>query len=214
MAADRLNELERQIERGNLFAHSSLTEHATRINEGADVLNGLVGLLVQRGLIEGQELLDIVESVRERTERAGQHASVGIAVRVDQPVEQEPNVDCGARIHICKAACCRLHFALSAEEVERGGPLKWELGHPYFNRHNSDGYCHQWDDGCGMYDDRPSVCRLYTCEEDDRIWTDFEAMELNHEWIDRHLGADRGPIEIFMDAAAIQPVSAADVPPA
>ena len=197
--ADPLNELERQVEGGNLFAHSTLTEHASRINEAAAIVNGLVGLLVQRGLIEGDELLAAVDSVRERTERAGHHAHVGIAVRVERDVE-EPDIDCEARLPICKAACCRLHFALSVEEVERGGPLRWELGHPYFNRHNADGYCHQWDDGCGIYDERPSVCRSYTCAGDDRIWKDFDAMELNHEFIDSKLSGERGPIELFMDA--------------
>ena len=197
--ADPLNELERQVEDGNLFAHSALTEHATRINEAAAIVNGLVGLLVQRGLIEGDELLAAVDSVRERTEQAGRHAHVGIAVRVEQEIE-EPQIDCSARLPICKAACCRLHFALSVEEVERGGPLRWELGHPYFNRHNADGYCHQWDDGCGIYDERPSVCRSYTCAGDDRIWKDFDAMELNHEFIDSKLSGERGPIELFMDA--------------
>jgi len=197
---DRLEEFERQVERGNLFAHSALTEQATRINEAAAVVNGLVGLLVQRGLIEGEELLAVVDAVRERTEQAGQQADVGIAVRRDEQGE-EPVIDCEARLHVCKAACCRLHFALSVEEVERGGPLKWELGHPYFNRHNADGYCHQWDGGCGIYEQRPSVCRLYSCAEDERIWKDFDAMELNHEFIDAHLNGERGPIEIFMDAA-------------
>ena len=197
--ADPLNELERQVEGGNLFAHSALTEHATRINEAAAIVNGLVGLLVQQGLIEGDELLAAVDSVRERTEQAGHHAHVGIAVRVEQEIE-EPEIDCAARLPICKAACCRLHFALSVEEVERGGPLRWELGHPYFNRHNADGYCHQWDDGCGIYDERPSVCRSYTCADDDRIWKDFDAMELNHEFIDAKLSGGRGPIELFMDA--------------
>ena len=197
--ADPLNELERQVEGGNLFAHSTLTEHASRINEAAAIVHGLVGLLVERGLIEGDELLAAVDSVRERTERAGHHAHVGIAVRVERDVE-EPDIDCEARLPICKAACCRLHFALSVEEVERGGPLRWELGHPYFNRHNADGYCHQWDDGCGIYDERPSVCRSYTCAGDDRIWKDFDAMELNHEFIDSKLSGERGPIELFMDA--------------
>ena len=69
--ADPLNELERQVEGGNLFAHSTLTEHATRINEAAAIVNGLVGLLVQQGLIEGDELLAAVDAVRERTEQAG-----------------------------------------------------------------------------------------------------------------------------------------------
>ena len=50
-----------------------------------------------------------------------------------------------------------------------------------------------------IYDDRPSPCRLYTCEHDERIWTDFEAMELNQEWIDANLAQERGPVELFME---------------
>ena len=84
-----------------------------------------------------------------RTEQAGRRAHVRIAPSASRQDIEEPQIDCAARLPICKAACCRLHFALSVEEVERGGPLRWELGHPYFNRHNADGYCHQWDDGCG-----------------------------------------------------------------
>jgi hypothetical protein len=42
-------------------------------------------------------------------------------------------------------------------------------------------------------------CRQYSCTGDERIG-DFEAMEINQEWIDAHLGAERSPIEIFMTA--------------
>jgi Fe-S-cluster containining protein len=204
---DRLDELERQVEAGNLFAHSAMTEQAARVNEAADVVNGLVGLLIQNGLIEGEELLAVVESVRDRTERAGQHTSIGVMVRKDHPDEAgvENDVDCATRIPHCRGACCSFHFPLSIEEIERGGPLKWDLGKPYYNRHNSDGYCHKLDatHGCTIYDERPSVCRLYTCAEDGRIWKDFDAMIPNTEWLDNHFATiERGPVEIFMDTFA------------
>ena len=38
-----------------------------------------------------------------------------------------------------------------------------------------------------MYDERPRPCRRYSCATDDRIWKDFERMELNTEWIDANL---------------------------
>jgi hypothetical protein len=190
---DRFDELERQVEQGTLFAHSALTQQAARANESDALLNGLAALLVQRGVVSADELGEMVERARPQTER-----NVQVAVRVDQ-VGPEPIVDCEARLPICKAVCCRLHFALSVEEIE-SGRLKWELGRPYFNRHNADGYCHRWDGGCTIYDERPSPCRLYTCEHDERIWKDFAAMELNVEWIDSHLGDERSPIELFMEA--------------
>ena len=63
---DRLDELELQVEGGNLFAHSALTEQAGRLNEAAALMNGLAGLLVERGLIEGEQLLAMVELAREQ----------------------------------------------------------------------------------------------------------------------------------------------------
>ena len=49
---------------------------------------------------------------------------------------------------------------------------------------------------------RPTVCREYSCANDPRIWTDFDAMVLNDEWIAQHTGPDvPGPIEAFMHAS-------------
>ena len=199
MPDDPLRELERQVERGNMFAHSVLTEHAARTNESEALLHGLAALLVQRGLVSADELMEAVDSARAEMERTGRQADVGVAVRVDREGAPEPTIDCAARLPVCKAVCCRLRFALSVAEIE-SGLMKWELGQPYFNRHGPDGYCHQWAGGCTIYADRPQPCRLYSCEGDERIWTDFERMELNQEWIDRYLGQERSPIEIFMNA--------------
>jgi len=201
---DDIRELERQVERGNLFAHTVLTEQSVRANESEAIVNGLVDLLVRGGVIEPDELLAAVQSTREEAAQTGQLAIVGVAIRVDGDEPEAPAVavDCAARMHVCKAVCCKLHFALSADEIE-SGPLRWDLGRPYYNRHGDDGYCHQSDcetRACGIYDQRPSVCRGYSCAGDARIWTDFEAMELNEEWIGSHLKPDRpGPIEIFMN---------------
>ena len=59
-----------------------------------------------------------------------------------------------------------------------------------------------WRVGRLIYDDRPSPCRQYSCVGDDRIWKDFDAMELNQEWIDDRLGTGPGPVEIFMSVEA------------
>jgi len=200
--SDRLGELERQVERGNLFAHAVLTEQAQRFNQTDAVVNGLAELLIQRGLVDADELLTVVEAARQGIADAGQQSSVDVAIRVDGPAPEVPAeaIDCDARLPVCKAVCCRLRFALTAEEIE-SSPVKWDLGRPYFNRHGPDGYCHRFDGGtggCSVYEDRPLPCRQYSCAGDERIWKDFEAMEINQEWIDEHLGAERSPIEIFM----------------
>jgi Fe-S-cluster containining protein len=204
---DELRELERQVERGNLFAHSVLTEHATRVNQNEAVVSGLVELLISQKMVDADELIQFVNSVRTEIADAGHSAKVEVMVRTDGEGPHDPGepVDCAARLHVCKAVCCRLHFPLTVAEIE-SGPIKWDLGRPYLNRHGPEGYCHQIDTdsfACHIYDERPVPCRAYSCVHDERIWKDFEAMELNQEWIDEHVGAgDRGPVEIFMNAYA------------
>lgn len=114
----------------------------------------------------------------------------GIAFGTEPTETEEPApVDCEARMHICHAVCCKLNFALTPAEIE-GGTTKWDLGFPYMIRHESNGYCTHNDTAtgrCGIYADRPGVCRRYNCTNDTRIWKDFENMELNEEWIRENL---------------------------
>ena len=120
----------------------------------------------------------------------------GVAFRVD-PEDPPPatEVNCAERMPICHAVCCKLGFALTPPEVE-SGKVKWDLGFPYMIRHESNGYCSHNDTTtgrCSIYADRPSLCRRYSCAGDQRIWKDFEAMELNEEWIRERL-AERSRI--------------------
>lgn len=192
------------MERGNLFAHTVLTEQAARANQTEAVVSGLADLLVRLDVVQADDLVAAVERTRKEIADAGRQAAVDVALRVDgeAPAVPAEAIDCEARLPHCKAVCCRLRFALTVEEIE-SGPVKWDLGRPYFNRHGPDGYCHRIDGetlGCGVYEERPLVCRQYSCAGDTRIWKDFDAMEINQEWIDEHLGAERSPIEIFMSA--------------
>lgn len=123
------------------------------------------------------------------------HFGPGVALRVDGDEEGDDFVpaNCAERIHVCKAVCCRLSFALSAGEVE-AGKVRWDLGRPYYIRQESEGYCtHNDQNGrsCGIYHDRPAVCRRYSCARDGRISKDFDEMELNEEWIAENLGESR-----------------------
>ena len=202
---DGVNELERQVQRGSLFTHTLLTEQAERANTTEALVNGLIDVLIQDGVIEADRLRQAAEAVQDETAAAGNLATVGVAIRIDGDEADEPPaiVDCAARLPICQAACCRMRFALSVPEIE-SGPVKWDLGRPYFNRRGPDGYCHQCDStthACGVSEQRPGVCRRYSCAGDGRIWKDFDAMELNNEWIAANLGGDEpGPVEVYMNA--------------
>jgi Fe-S-cluster containining protein len=191
-----LGRLERQVERGNLFAHTALSNNAERINEAESILYGLTDLMIEKGAVTSDEVLRAAAKVRGEMEAKGETIGPGVALRVDGDEEKDDGfvpVNCAQRIHICKAVCCRLQFALSAKEVE-SGKVKWDLGRPYHIRQESTGYCTHNDPekkSCRIYHDRPTVCRRYSCAKDERIWKNFEEMELNDEWISENLGESR-----------------------
>ena len=114
---------------------------------------------------------------------APSHAEEGLGLRLDERDEDKyslgglPEIDCADRVALCGAACCRMRFALSRQDVEEG-VIRFDLGRPYLNRVAASGYCVHFDDGgcrCTVYEQRPGVCRRYDCRQDPRIWLDFEA---------------------------------------
>lgn len=203
MSADdedpELASLERQVERGSFFTHTLISQFADRVNELEPMLYGLLEVLVQRGVVSAEEVLAAGVASRDALAAHNEHMNTGLGVRVDHEPATEPvPVDCASRLHICKAACCRLSFALTVEEIE-GGVVRWDLGQPYFIRHEADGHCTHLDragGGCSIYDRRPGVCRQYSCATDDRIWKDFGAMILNQEWLDENARGDEGVVAV------------------
>jgi Fe-S-cluster containining protein len=187
-------ELERQVERGSLFTHTVVSQNARRLREVESHLYGLMDVLLQKALISVPEAKAAVEHARRELDATDQVLVPGLALRMDDPADTEGapvTVDCAARMHVCHAVCCRLDFALTAEEVESGA-VKWDLGQPYVIRHDAGGFCVHNDratGGCGVYEHRPVVCRRYSCAGDTRIWKDFEAMVLNDEWLAENLAS-------------------------
>jgi Fe-S-cluster containining protein len=203
-AADLLQQLALQVERGSLFTHKALSENFARLGEVQVLLHGMISLLMEKGLISEADLHAAMTRSRQTLSERGLLAEPDIIMRVDKAEQSTPPkfVDCSARLHICHAVCCRLNFALSEPEIE-AGKAKWDLGRPYFIRRDEDTYCTHNDrqtGGCRIYHDRPGVCRTYSCANDGRIWKDFEAMELNEEWIAEHLSDPSSPLArgIFM----------------
>lgn len=185
--------LERQIERGQFFTHTALSHQSSHINEIESFLYAIVDILVQKGIALPEEITQAVERVRQEMVEKEEMYHPNIALRTDDEQHQIQfiPVNCEERIHICQAVCCQLDFALNVEEVE-SGKIKWDLGRPYFIRHEKDGYCTHNDSQekcCNIYNHRPSVCKHYSCAQDERIWKNFEKMELNHEWIDAYINS-------------------------
>jgi hypothetical protein len=129
----------------------------------------IVLLLVGRGLLSERDA--------RLLERVGQASRprVALAVVADKHAVASPDIDCAARLPLCRARCCSFRVMLSPADV-REGRLRWQLEEPYVLERGEDGYCsHLRDDGagCACYADRPATCREYDCREDPRVWVDF-----------------------------------------
>jgi Fe-S-cluster containining protein len=198
-----VDELEQQLRQGSFFVQASL-EQQGRLVERLDAwVTALLDVLVESGTVDIGRVGEVVDAHRRRQaeERAealvadhGLGAWPTVVVRAEDPDDApEPavEVDCAARLPICRAACCSLRFALSAGEVE-DGRVKWDLGHPYLIRQTTQGWCVHNDratGGCAIYGDRPRVCRAYSCAGDTRIWKDFDNMVLNEEYLSTRVPA-------------------------
>jgi Fe-S-cluster containining protein len=207
---DRGDGLEQQVERGALHTHSALGRTSLRAAETESFLYGLLDVLLAKGVVSQEEIATAVQRTRAEMEARGEATEPGAALRLDSPEEAEratAHVDCAARMHVCHAICCKLDFALSAEEVE-AGDVKWDLGRPYFIRHEADGRCHHSDRDsgkCGAYEHRPIPCKNYSCAGDHRIWKDFERMELHTEWLDEHLTSASRPRAVHLRLVSSSP---------
>jgi Fe-S-cluster containining protein len=191
-----MNDIEQQkaivddIHRGLVYAHNRANANTAEVHQANATLNALVELLVDRGLVN-------IESLEARRKQAAEqlrrdYLGRGMAVAMQEfgvskyEFKGGAEIDCGSRIHLCKSACCRLPFALSREDVKEG-IVKWELGQPYMNARDGDGYCSHLDrcsGRCGVYEQRPIPCRGYDCREDRRIWMDFENRVINPKLAD------------------------------
>jgi Fe-S-cluster containining protein len=192
---------ERQMERGQLFMHTAFAEIHRRLRETEVLLHALMDVLLRGKQVTEEEIWAAVPAVTAGL--AVDPTALGVTVGAEPvaPVAAVEPVDCASRMPVCHAVCCRLDFALSVPEIEAGA-VRWDLGRPYFIRHEADGVCTHNDrraGGCEVYEDRPAVCRRYNCRDDGRIWKDFDSMELNSEWISENLASERPrPTAVFL----------------
>lgn len=192
--SEELRALERQVERGSLFTHTALGRAGARTREIESFVFGLLDTLLAHETVTLDEVERAVVAARRQLDERGEPPEPAVVLRADpESVVDEPpvTVNCEERLPVCHAVCCKLDFPLSAEEVE-AGELRWDLGRPYLIRHDEHGRCVHNDPetgACGVYEERPLTCRRYSCAGDERIWTDFERVELNHEWLDANLSS-------------------------
>jgi hypothetical protein len=180
--AERLRE---EVAQGFLYAHSRANVNSSKLLEVSSFAYALIELLAERGVITVEELDERKEQVTKRLAEKFAERGMGVALTAEEKDAEgaslNAEIDCENRLQQCHAACCRLRFALTVRDVE-AGRVKWNLGQPYMIRQGEDGYCHHLDRAnhqCGIYEDRPFVCRAYDCRTDARIWEDFENGVIN-----------------------------------
>jgi len=171
--------------RGLVYTHNRANANTTELHQTTATVGALVDLLIESGLVNTQALEKRREELSVELKR--EYLGRGMAVAMQEfdvskyEFKGAPEIDCENRLHLCHAACCRLPFALSSEDVQEG-VVKWDLGQPYMNARETDGYCSHLDRGtcqCTVYKQRPIPCRGYDCRKDGRVWIDFEKRVVN-----------------------------------
>ena len=174
-----------EIAGGLLYCHSRLNSNTSKLLESASFLYALIELLTEKGMIKIDELEEKKREVATRLLESFLDRGMGVAMQEDERDKYEfsetVEIDCENRVHLCKAACCRMSFALSQQDVEEG-VIKWDLGRPYLIAQDGDGYCRHLDrktNRCTVREQRPLPCRGYDCRKDTRVWLDFENRIIN-----------------------------------
>jgi hypothetical protein len=182
---EQAEDLRKQVAEGLFYTHMRLSRSTHRTLESSAFLYSLVEILAENGVISIEKLDERKKLVGERL--AAQLKEKGLGVMLQESEEDkyrfsgEVQIDCENRIPLCRASCCRLHFALSKQDVYEG-IIRWELGQPYLIAHDKDGYCTHMERGscqCTVRQHRPVPCRAYDCRSDKRIWIDFENRVIN-----------------------------------
>lgn len=168
-----------EIAEGLLYTHSRLNANTSKTLEAASFLYALVEILSEKGLITIDELDERKQIVGQRLAKEFSEKGMGAMLQdpeYDKYVFRDGvEIDCDNRVHLCRAACCRLPFALSRQDI-REGVVRWNLGQPYLIDQGGDGYCSHMDRDacqCTIYRQRPVPCRGFDCRNDQRIWQDF-----------------------------------------
>lgn len=180
-----LEEFRKEIVGGLTYTHSQANANTHRALETATFLFALVEVLAEKGVLTIEELDARKDEIADRVQR--RFLSKGMGVVLQEPEQDkyafaaEAHVDCENRVHLCKAACCRMLFPLSRQDIAER-IVMWDLEAPYLIAQTEDGWCRHLDRAackCTVREHRPIPCRAYDCRNDPRIWSDFANYAIN-----------------------------------
>ena len=186
MQGEAIEGLRGEVVEGLRYVHYQLGANTGKVLEVSSFLYALTELLIERSIITEEELNERKIAVAERLVKKFKELGMGAAFQEKEQDKygfNDVQIDCEGRRQLCKAACCKLSFALSRQDIEEGF-VKWDLGHPYMIAKEEDGYCGHLDKmtyRCKIWENRPVPCRAFDCRADKRIWLDFEKIIINPE---------------------------------
>ncbi len=174
-----------EIAQGFLYDHSRINLNTVEVHNALANVEALLELLLEKGILSEEDFEKKRMQVDERLRSLFVEKGMAVALQEHESskykLSTSSKVDCENRIHLCRAACCRLQFALSKEDVEEG-IVRWDLSHPYFIARRDRGNCaHLVPEAytCNVYQYRPIPCRRYDCRKDERVWQDFQNKIVN-----------------------------------
>jgi Fe-S-cluster containining protein len=174
---------------GLRYTHIRINNNTAKTLEATSFLYALVELLNEKGLINLDELDARQAQLAQRLINKFVKSGVGLLYQESEEDKYaftgEAQADCGNRLSICRAVCCKFPFALSKQDVTEG-LIRWEFGRPYLIAHETDGYCVHLDREtcrCTVYEYRPLPCRGFDCHDNEkwRVWLDYEQKVFNEQ---------------------------------
>lgn len=190
-----------EIEDATAYLHTRVNATTARALESASFVYALIELLVERGLLTIEEIDARKKQVAPRLLRRFESHDPGVAVQHSAHdkyhAPQEATIDCASRVSLCKAACCKMVFPLSRQDITER-VVHWQLDRPYVIAKGEDGYCQHLERNglsCTVHAARPLPCRVYDCRNDRRVWLDFERRVVNPKIADPHWPHNLSPEE-------------------
>lgn len=186
-SGDSTERLRGDTEAGLRFLHTFAMQSKIDLIELMTRLGALVEELVDKGVVDPSSLeLKLLKTRHAENERMTRQAHVQVELappRDKYKMADLPEIDCAARLHLCKARCCSFQFPLSVQDLDER-VVEWDYARPYRIRRRPDGYCVHNEAGgcaCAVYANRPAICRGYDCRQDRRVWVDFDK-RIPAEW--------------------------------
>ena len=183
--AGLLERLRKEVVGGLMYTHSRANANTNRALETATFLFALVEVLAEKGVLTIEELDARKDQIADRVQRRFLEKGMGVVLQDPEQDKYafagEAHVDCENRVHLCKAACCRMLFPLSRQDIAER-IVMWDLEAPYMIAQTEDRYCRHLDRTtckCTVRAHRPIPCRAYDCRNDPRIWSDFANYVIN-----------------------------------